>query len=1073
MFYSNSKKYFLKGNNRPDPTLPLDNNCSECIHSAFTRTVNTQPQKIAVTGSEISISYSGVDSLSNRLANYLLANRAANDNAQIVALYAQRSPTLVWAILGILKAGAAFLILDAKYPHARLEEYCRQAEPSIILQLEETDSLPTEINNNGRIPTLLLPKNIADANQLLQSYSPATQLIPITPQDLAYISFTSGSTGRPKGILGNHAPVAHFIAWDTCTFELTSSDRFSMLSGLSHDVLLRDIFVPLSIGATICVPDELDISPGRLTDWLAKQQITVAHLTPSMGQLIAANDRILKKLRYLFFGGDKLTTSLVKKLCQQASNVTCVNFYGATETPQAMGFFVLPKNNNQYVGQVIPVGCGIKDAQLLIVDANLQVANIGEVGEIAIRTPYLTRGYLNDRAATEEKFISNPHTNQVNDLIYKSGDLGRYLQDGNVEFIGRMDEQIKLRGYRIELGEIEAVLNTHPSIHQSKVVMQEIAESEYLVGYIVTQKSVANTLRSYLLAKLPLYMVPSFFIELECFPLTPNGKVDTAALPSPQQLRPNNKYVPPRTNTEKSLAVIWEEVLYVAPVGIYDNFFELGGHSLLAIQVIARVRKIFSIELLLQHLFEFPTIITLAKQLSQMRQIEPWQIRPALQHPMQIPVSFAQQNLWSIVKQSEKAHAAFNIVLTRLLIGLLNTATLRQSVSEVVRRHESLRTTFTVADGQPFQIVHPPQSAVLPIVEIQGLSEKEQIDQVRILTSQELQRPFDLEQGPLWRATLYKLNEEKHILSFTVHHIIFDAWSSDIFMDELWTLYDTFQQNKSSPLSPFEIQYKDFALWQHDQLKSKLKEGLEYWEKSLGGDLPILQLPYNLSLEPETFIGERLSIQLSMEFSKQLKEFSLGEGATLFITLLTALKVLLVRYINQTDILVGIADAGRHCVEVEKMIGLFAVPLPLRTDLSGNPTFREAISRIRQVTINANRHQNISFQKLLNILYPNLDMTCAQVFKVWVNMVNETTGSVHSVRELTVENISLREPSAKFDLSLYISDGVQVQIDFLYKKALFSKTHIVHFVEQYENLLKQIVSSPNDRIEEISFVSPY
>jgi len=1051
-----------------DPTLPLNSECSECIHSAFTQIAKTTPQQIAVTGYEILISYQEIDSLSNKLANFLLAHRA-NENGQIVAIYAQRSPTIVWAILGILKAGAAFLILDAKYPHARLAEYCRQAKPSIILQLEEADSLPSDISS-GQIPTLLLPKNIADANQLLQLYSPDIQPLPSSPHDLAYIAFTSGSTGKPKGILGNHAPVAHFILWDTLTFALTSSDRFSMLSGLSHDVLLRDIFVPLSICATICVPDELDISPGRLTDWLAEQQITVAHLTPSMGQLIAANNLILKKLRYLFFGGDKLPTLLVRNLSQQAPNMTCVNFYGATETPQAMGFFIVSDKNNQYVKEMIPVGCGIKDAQLLILDANLQVVNIGEVGEIAIRTPYLTRGYLNDQSATCEKFIPNPHTNQVNDLIYKSGDLGRYLPDGNVEFLGRMDDQIKLRGYRIELGEIEAVLNTHPSITQSKVVMDKVAESEYLVAYIITQKSVANRLRSYLLARLPSYMVPSFFIQLERFPLTPNGKVDTAALPPPQRLRPtNNEYVPPRTDNEKSLVAIWSEVLCIPQVGIYDNFFELGGHSLLAVQVIARVQEIFSIELLLHHLFEFSTIITLAKQLGQMKQMERVQIRPASQDPIQIPISFAQQNLWSTVTQSEKAHAALNIVLTRLLIGPLNTATLTRSFSEVLRRHESLRTTFAVAEGQAYQIIHPPQPAVLPIVEIKGLSEKEQIDKVRVITSQELQRPFDLEQGPLWRATLYKLEEEKHILSFTVDHIIFDAWSSDIFMNELWTLYEVFQENKSSPLSPLKIQYKDFAIWQNEQLQSKLKEGLAYWKKYLGGDLPILQLPYDLSPEQETFIGERLSLKLSMVLSEQLKEFSRGEGVTLFITLLTALKMLLVRYINKTDIFVGIAIAGRQYVELEEMIGSFASPLPLLTDLSGNPTFREAITRIRQATIDASRHQNISFQKLFNILSPDIELTFLQVFKVWVNMVNETTGSVHSVGGLRVENVSLRQPSAKFDLSLYISDGVQVQIDFIYKEALFSKTRIVHLVEQYECLLQQIISSPNARIAETSF----
>lgn len=1050
----------------PDPTLPLNDSCSECIHSAFTQIAKTIPDKIAVTGQGISLSYGEINELSNKLANYLLAQDA---KGKIVAIYALRSPTLIWATIGILKAGAAFLILDSKYPLARLTEYCRQAEPSIVLGLEETDPLPTEITCNGKIPSLRLPKNITDANQQLQAYSPNLPQISISPHDLAYVAFTSGSTGKPKGILGNHAPVAHFIAWDTHTFDLTSSDCFSMLSGLSHDVLLRDIFVPLSISAKICVPDELDLSPGRLTDWLAEQQITVAHLTPSMGQFIIINNRILGNLQYFFFGGDKLPTSLVKELGQQAPEAKFVNFYGATETPQAMGFFTRSDNSLHSADQpstVIPIGRGIKDTQLLILDAHLKLVDIGEVGEIAIRTPYLTRGYLNDNAETRKKFIPNPYTHKINDIIYKSGDLGRYLSDGNIEFLGRSDDQVELRGYRVELREIEATLNAHPHITQSKVVMHQSVEDKYLVSYVITQKSIINTLRSYLLERLPSYMVPSLFMQLEQFPLTPNGKIDTEALPLPQRLRPTQEYIAPHTDHEKVLVVIWEEVLNIHPVGIDDNFFELGGHSLLAIQVIARVRQIFSLELLLHHLFEFPTIVTLAKQLDQMKQNEPLKISPVSPPPTHIPISSTQQNLWPIVKQSEQAHSALNVVLTRLIIGPLNTATLRRSISEVVRRHENLQTTFTFAEGQPCQVINPPQPTILPIVEIKGLPENEQLDKVRIMTSQELQCPFDLEQGPLWRATLYRLAEEKHILSVTIDHIIFDTLSSTIFMDELWTLYETFQQNRASSLPPLKIKYKDFSVWQHQRRKAKLKEGLAYWKKYLSSELPIPQLPYDSLSEQETFTGERFSLKLSMTLSEQLKEFSKSEGSTLFITLLTALKVLLVRYTNQNDILVGTPIAGRDFIELEEMIGLFVLPLPLRTDLSGNPTLREAIARVRQATIDASRYQDIPFQEVLSTLYPDLKMTFLQVFTVWINMVNETTEYVRSVGDLTVENISIRRPAAKFDLGLYISDGAQVQIDLIYKKLLFSKTRMVQFLGQYENLLQRFVSSPNTKILE-------
>ncbi len=1068
MLDSKNINSFLK-HTLPDPTLPLRGDWSECIHSAFTQITKRMPQQIAIVGDEIYLSYGEIDQISNRLANYLLTH---DGKGRTVALYSRRSPTLVWAILGILKAGAAFLILDAKYPHLRLAEYCRQAEPFIIFQLEETGFLPTEITNGGRIPSLLLPKDVTTANQQLQSYSPDSPEISVNPHDLAYVAFTSGSTGRPKGILGNHVPVTHFIAWDTHTFNFNSADRFSMLSGLSHDVLLRDIFVPLSLGATLCVPNESDISPGRLTDWLAKQQITIAHLTPSMGQFIIANDRLLKDLRYLFFGGDKLPRALVSKLCQQAPGVTCVNFYGATETPQAMGFFIVSDHDHQQVEQkptVLPIGCGIADTQLLILDANLQILDIGEVGEIAIRTPYLTRGYLNDETATRKKFISNPYTNQVNDLIYRTGDLGGYLPDGNVEFLGRIDDQVELRGYRIELGEIESTLNAHPTITQSKVILHRSSTDEYLVSYFIRSKSTpksTDVLRTYLLARLPSYMVPSIFIQLEQFPLTPNGKIDTDALPLPQRLGATHEYNPPRTDHEKLLVNIWEEVLDVSPVGIDDNFFELGGHSLLAIKVIARVREIFSIELLLHQVLEFPTVVSLAEQISYMEPIESLHIRAVSQPPMHIPLSSFQQNFWTIENQSEQARAALNVVLTRLIIGPLNTEYLRQSISEIVRRHESLRTTFALVKGQPYQIIHPPQPTLLPVVEVQGLSEAEQIDKVRSSSSQELESPFDFKNGLLWRATLFQLSQQKHILSFTVDHIIFDTLSSTVFMDELWTLYEAFQQNQPSPLAPLKIQYKDFSIWQHQQLQSKLIEGLDYWKKYLSSKLPILNLPYDFSVKEETFVSERLSRQLPIELSKQIKEFSRREGVTLFVTLLTALKISLIHFVNQNDILVGASVSARNSAELEKMIGLFVLTLPLRTDLSGNPTFREALVRVRQATIDASRYQDISFQEVLDTLYPHLRATFAQVFKVWINMVNETTGEIRSVGDLTVENISLRQPSAKFDLGLYISDGTQIQLDLIYKQLLFSKTHITEFIERYECLLEQMVSSPETQILE-------
>ena len=409
----------------PDPRIPLSGDWYIPLHEPFARQAKRVGQKMAVVAHDVSISYAELDRLSNQLAHYLCAH---NCSGKVIAIYAERSPTLVWAILGVLKAGAAFLILDSAYPAVRLAEYCRQATPHALLQLEEVGIVPNQLEELVPTLRLVLPKKPATARRLLEKYSTDAPNVSVAPDDLAYIAFTSGSTGKPKGIVGTHAPPAHFMAWHSRTFGFTGSERFSMLSGVAHDILLRDIFSPLAVGATVYVPQSDDISPGRLSAWLAQNSITVAHLTPPMGQLISEDNRPLETRRYLFFGGDKLPTSLVKTLHQVAPKVTCVNFYGATETPQAMGHFIVPRSPINR--PVVPVGRGISDVQLLVLDHDLQLTEVGQVGEIGIRTPYLTLGYLNNQAATRQKFITNPFTNLPSDRIYRTGDLGRYLPDG-------------------------------------------------------------------------------------------------------------------------------------------------------------------------------------------------------------------------------------------------------------------------------------------------------------------------------------------------------------------------------------------------------------------------------------------------------------------------------------------------------------------------------------------------------------------------------------------------------------------------------------------------------------------
>jgi amino acid adenylation domain-containing protein len=613
----------------PDPTQPFPARKLEAIQTLFSEQARRLPNQTAMVDAHGTLSYSDLDSRSNQLANYL---RAAGIRAQdVVAIYGHRSAALVCAILGVLKAGAAFVILDPAYPTARLIECLEIAMPLGFLQIEAAEPMPDALNLFVGALTccchLVVPAHkSSNIDDPLSSYSIENPEVNVDADDLAYVAFTSGSSGKPKGVLGRHGPLTLFTSWAKERFGLNQSDRFCMLSGLAHDPLHRDIFTPLQLGGTICIPDPKNLeAPERLRAWMRQQRITIANLTPAMSQLLCEADRTttgepVESLRYSFLVGDVLTKRDVSRLKKLAPSITCVNLYGATETQRAVGYYIVPSSETVQTGEkeVLPLGKGIKDVQLLVLNHSRQLCGIGEAGEIHFRSPHLAKGYLGDETLTQERFILNPFTNTSGDRLYRTGDLGRYLTDGNVEHLGRVDRQVKIRGFRIEPGEIEAVLTQHPDVRETAVVAQQNGSGETnLVAYVVPLKAAEITttaLRSYLGEKLPAYMVPAAFMLLEALPLTPNRKLDRRALPAPDQIQRERaaEYTAPRSPIEQSLADIWKEVLAVEQVGVDDNFFELGGHSLMAVRLFAVMEKSFGKRLPLATLFQAPTVAQLA-----------------------------------------------------------------------------------------------------------------------------------------------------------------------------------------------------------------------------------------------------------------------------------------------------------------------------------------------------------------------------------------------------------------------------------------------------------------------------
>lgn len=620
----------------PDPSVTLEDRCLGRVHSRFLERAAEAPDRIAVVDQDTAWSYGELDRFSAGLASWLRGHGVGPGDT--VAVYGHRSAPLVLALFGILRAGAAFCIFDPAYPGLRLARCLRAAKPKAWLQMAAaaapSQDLEAAIAETVGSCRLTVPKG--PEVSLVSELSASRDFLDPDHSDCpAYVTFTSGTTGEPKCVLGTHSPLSHFVDWHVRHFGLENTDRFSMLSGLAHDPLLRDVFTPLSIGATLSIPAPDDIlSPGRLRQWMEQQQITVAHLTPAMGALLAVPSgepgevsSPLSALRYAFFGGDVLTAGNVALLTDIAPQVRCINFYGATETPQAMAWCRAdpvpagPLSRDAAAPpRPIPIGLPIADTQVLVLNSAGKLAGVGELGEIHIRTPYLSKGYVNDETLTRQRFLTNPFTGRDGDRLYRTGDLGRYRPDGLVEFAGRADQQVKIRGYRIEPGEIEAALSSHPGIRDCAVVARGItAEEKQLAAYLVTwdeHRLDPGELREYLRKLLPDYLIPAEFIVLQAMPLSPNGKVDRRTLASGKELAPSlRRYAPPRNHTETVMTGIWSQVLGVEHVGVFDNFFELGGHSLAATRLTAQLRSVFGIDLPLQALFLEPTVAGLAKYL--------------------------------------------------------------------------------------------------------------------------------------------------------------------------------------------------------------------------------------------------------------------------------------------------------------------------------------------------------------------------------------------------------------------------------------------------------------------------
>ena len=1047
----------------------------QCIHHLFEEQAARTPAAVAVVFEGQELTYQELNIQANKLAHYL---QSLGVNSEVlVGIYLERSLLVIVGLLAVLKAGGAYIPLDPDYPQQRLTYMAEDAQISLLLTQESLlDSLPAE-----DVGVIVLDK----LAEKLTVQSPENPLSEVVPENLLCLLYTSGSTGKPKGVMLTHAALVNHSWGISEVFGLTESDRVLQFASFGFDVAAEEIFPTWLKGGTVVLrPGQMFPTLTDFADFIEQESLTVLNITPAywhewalaVSQSLAT---VPSSLRVVAVGGDAVLPETVNIWRQMVGKrVECINVYGPTEASVTAIVHDLLDYQSEKINSVL-IGRPIANTKAYILDQNLQPVPIGVKGELHLCGVRLARGYLNRPELTAEKFIDNPFANAAFNRLYKTGDLARYLPDGNIECFGRIDNQVKIRGFRIELGEIEAVLNQNIDVQTSCVIIREDTPGDkYLVAYIVSHYEripMISELRQFLSSKLPLYMVPQAFVFLESLPLTTNRKVDRRALPAPDKIgNRRDQYVAPRNGIEEMLVQIWTEILKVEQVGIYDNFFEIGGHSLLATQLVSRIRSLFKIELPLRSLFGAATVAELAHLIGQLQQQNlTLTVPPILPRTKdtELPLSFAQQRLW-FLDQLQPNSALYNIPMVLHFRGNLNQKALEQSLLEICNRHEVLRTNFVTIDGQPTQIIQTTRETI-SVVDLQDLPIQEQAEKTQQLKQKQATQPFDLAKESLIRITLVVLSETEHFLLVCMHHIISDGWSIEVFIHELTSLYNAYTQNHPANLAPLPIQYADFAVWQKQWLQGDvLQTQLNYWQNQLTAAPPLLSLPTDHPRPAvQSFVGTQQEFSLSPKLSQALNELSRQQGVTLFMTLLAAFDALLYRYTGSSDILVGTPIANRNRVEIEGLIGFFVNTLVMRTDLSDNPSFSQLLTRVREVTMDAYAHQDLPFEMLVEALQPERDLSHTPLFQVAFVLQN-TPKSEIAMTGLTVTDLPPENTTAKFDLTLAMvntDDGLKGVWE--YNTDLFESSTIERLSGHFLNLLGGIAANPQARISQLPLLT--
>ncbi|WP_422785147.1 amino acid adenylation domain-containing protein, partial [Pseudomonas viridiflava] len=1026
------------------------------VHRLFEQRAARHPDRVAAEHGQRSITYGELNAQANRLAHYLIEQGIApNDH---VAIVLPRSLELLVGQLAVSKCAATFVPLDVNAPAER-QSYMLDDCQAVCVLTRSTAPINAATRRID-LDSLDLNGQPGHDPELEQGSDTA-----------AYVMYTSGSTGAPKGVRVPHRGIARLVL-NNGYADFNEHDRIAFASNPAFDASTMEVWGALLNGGQLCVVDhETLVDPVRFSALLIDARISVLFITTALfNQYVQQIQQALQGLRLLLSGGERADPASYRALLSQAQGLRLFNVYGPTETTTfATTCEVRAVSEGD---ESVPIGRPIGNTSIYVLDAHQRLAPKGVTGELYIGGDGVALGYLNRPELSVEKFLVDPFSDEPGAMMYRTGDLGRWMEDGQLECLGRNDDQVKIRGFRIELGEIVSCLHQLPGIGETVVLAREDEPGNVrLVAYYTSHEEdtllAPEQMRAHLQASLPDYMVPTAFIELKTLPLTANGKLDRRALPKPERSALfGMNYEAPEGEFEVALAEIWAEVLQVERVGRHDHFFDLGGHSLLAMRMVSQVRQQLGVELPLGELFALGELAAVAAALSGVARSELPSILP-VKRDQPMPLSFAQQRLWFLA-QMDGGNEAYNIPMALSLEGALDVTALTRALARIVERHETLRSRF-VASGDSAQVlfVPTPADARLLVEDIRHAPLS-----LDACLRAEAVAPFDLAHGPLIRAHLLQVADERHVLLLTVHHIVADGWSMGVLTQELLALYPAFCQEQPDPLPPLAIQYADYAVWQRRWLTGeRLQHQAAYWRQVLEGAPTLLTLPTDRPRPAQQdFAGASLALQLDTRLAADLRKLAQHQGVTLYMALMAAWATTLTRLSGQAEVVIGSPVAGRGRTELEDLVGLFVNTLAVRIDTSNSPSGEALLAQVKARVLEAQDHQDLPFEQVVEVVRPTRSLAHAPLFQTTLNWMPGKHVAV-PLGGLVVAPVEQVSQVSKFDLSLNLSEQGETLVGSLdYATALFDEATAQRYLNYFVQILETLATHEHTRLDRVALV---